>query len=224
MTFLSGSLAFERFQISGFAPQTSALDDKLMATLQAHVAGRFESSSLDEVQVGFTGGEHLFDLTLDQGKNVIADSIHCGVRIDTHQIPAAIRKAWLQMELSAADQENSTGKPSKAQRQEAKETVEQRCRDEAATGKYRRMQSFPLLWDLRKEQLLFGGSGNAAAACADLFESAFSVELTRLSAGALAWQWAQQVDRFAEVDDLQPLVADIAWHDGYTAPEGFSRQ
>ena len=37
---------------------------------------------------------------------MIGEALHCAVRIDTNPIPAAVRKAWLQMELAAVTADN----------------------------------------------------------------------------------------------------------------------
>lgn len=217
MPFLSGSLGFERFSISGF--ETQQFGENEIEVLQKHASGKFETNTTENTHVGFLGGEHLFDHDFDFGKNVINDALHCSVRIDTNQIPSAIRKAWLQMELSSAAKENSSGRPTKVQRQEAKDAVEQRCEVEAATGKYRKMQHFPILWDLRNSLLYFGGSGSASAGhCADLLERAFNVELTRETAGSIALAWARRAGLLSQVEDLRPaafvpehLHSDLAW-------------
>lgn len=179
--------------------------------LSNHAAGGFETASAENVSVGFLGGEHLFDVDFDLGKNFINNALHCGVRIDTNQIPASYRAAWLQMEL-AGIAKDADGVVTKAQRKEAKEAVEQRCEQEAATGKYRKMQTFPLLWDLDQEMLYFGGSvGTAARHCIDLLERTFGLELRHLGAGAIATRWAVDNKVFGDVDDLQPIsfVSDL---------------
>lgn len=217
MPFLSGSLGFERFSVSGFEPQQ--FGDAQMEQLEQAACAKFQTNSTETTHVGFLGGEHLFDQVFDLGKNVINDAMHCSIRIDTNQVPSAIKKAWMQMELAARAKDSSTGRPTKSQRQEAKEAVEQRCEVEAATGKYRKMQQFPVLWDIKQSLLYFGGSGATAGShCADLFERTFEIELSRVTAGSVALQWAEQVGKLAEVEDLTPAsfapeqaYADVAW-------------
>lgn len=204
MPFLRGSLGFERFSVAGF--ESSQFGDEHIEVLSQHAAGKFQTSSTENIHVGFIGGDHLFDQDFDLNKNLINDAVHCSVRIDTNQIPASIRAAWLQMELAGLAKDSATGVVTKSQRKEAKEAVEQRCEVEAATGKYRKMQQFPVLWDIRHEQLYFGGSvGTASGLCIDLLERCFGVELRRVGAGSLAQAWAIEADRYGEVDDLQPV-------------------
>ncbi len=203
MAFLSGSLGFERFCVNGFDSQN--FEQSHLDAMQQLAGGKNESTSEENVLVGFLAGEHLFDHDFALEKNVINEALHCGVRVDTNQIPSAIRKAWLQMELAALSKDNSSGRPTKSQRQEAKEAVEQRCSVEAATGKYRKMAQFPVLWDLRLNTLYFGGSGASASGyCAELLERAFNVELTRVSAGTIAHQWALSNNQMDAYDDLMP--------------------
>ncbi|MGB7345669.1 MAG: hypothetical protein WBD20_15750 [Pirellulaceae bacterium] len=204
MPFLRGSLGFERFAVAGF--EASAFDDEHIEILAKHAAGRTDSAAIENVHTGFLGGDHLFDQDFDLSKNVVNEALHVGVRIDTNNIPSAIRNAWLQMELTGLAKDSETGVVTKAQRKEAKEAMEQRCEVEAASGKYRKMQSFPLLWDYSHETLYFGGSvGNAAGLCIDLVESCFGVELRRIGAGAIATQWGIDTEQYAAIDDLQPI-------------------
>ena len=204
MPFLRGSLGFQRFSVTGF--EADKFGDEHIEILSKHAAGRFQTSSEENVSVGFLGGEHLFDQDFDQSKNLINNAVHFSARFDTNQIPAAYRAAWLQMELSGIAKDSEDGVVTKSQRKEAKEAVEQRCETEAATGKYRKMQSFPMLWDYENELLYFSGSvGTAGRHCIDLVERAFSIELRHWSAGSLAEQWAIDNDLYAEVDDLQPV-------------------
>ena len=204
MPFLRGSLGFERFNVTGF--DSDQFGQEHIEILAQHTAGKIQTSSLENVHIGFLGGDHLFDQDFDLGKNLINNALHCSVRIDTNQIPAAIRSAWLQMELSGLKKDNEGEKLSKSQRKEAKEAVEQRCEVEAESGKYRKMQTFPLLWDFDQELLYFGGSvGTASGHCMDLLERTFGIELRRVGAGAMAEQWAIEEDRYAELDDLVPV-------------------
>jgi len=227
MPFLRGSLGFERFVVNGF--DSDQFTEEHIEILKKRTAGKFKTSSTENVHVGFLGGDHLFDQDFELHKNLINNAIHCSMRIDTNQIPAAIRSAWLQMELAGMAKDNDSGMPSKAQRKEAKEAVEHRCETEAATGKYRKMQHFPLLWDIGQEVLYFGGSlGTAAGHCAELLEKSFDVELQHFGAGALAHSWAVDEDRVAELNELRPasFVSDhplgsYAWANEHSQDPNF---
>ncbi|KAA5542808.1 hypothetical protein FYK55_14755 [Roseiconus nitratireducens] len=210
MPFLRGSLGFQRFSVSGF--ESDSFDDEHLEALAGQAAGGFETASAENVSVGFLAGEHLFDVDFNLGKNLINNALHAAVRIDTNQIPASYRAAWLQMELAGFAKDSEDGVITKAQRKEAKEAVEQRCEQEAATGKYRKMQTFPLLWDLSQEMLYFGGSvGNSARHCIELLQRTFGLELSHRGAGSIATQWAIDNKVFGEVDDLHPIsfVSDL---------------
>lgn len=216
MPFLAGSLAFERFNVEGF--ESPSFTDEHIELLQQNVAGNVQTAAAENVHVGFLGGEHLFDQDFDLSKNVINEALHCSVRIDTNEVPSAIRKAWLQMELAAFAKDSPSGVPTKSQKKEAKEAMEQRCVVEAATGKYRKMHQSPFLWDHQQSLLYFGGSaGTASGHCADLLERAFNVQLRRLSSGSIAQAWAIEADRVAEVDDLMPACFVPGQHHGQLA-------
>jgi hypothetical protein len=141
------------------------------------------------------------------------------MRIDSHQIPAAVRKAWLQLELAALTADNSGSRPTKVQRQEAREAVEARCEDEIRSGRFLRMQQFPVLWDARNGILYFGGSSSTAAdLCCDLFSRAFGLELQPMTASRRARDWATAAKRRKTLDQAIPSVfhtnnttAEISW-------------
>jgi hypothetical protein len=207
----------ECFRIDGEQPRQFGPEH--LKILEQFAIGQIETSSPEEADVGFLAGGHVFDLDFDLEKNVIGEALHCGVRIDANQIPAAVRKAWLQIELAAFTADSATGRPTKAQRQEAKEAVAARCEEEAKTGKFRRMQQFPLLWDARQSILYFGGtSATAGEQCCDLCSRAFGFELGRLTAGRRAQEWAAEAKRRKALEEVTPSAlrpgdasADIAW-------------
>lgn len=227
MPFLSGSLSFERFRVENF--ESASFDQEHLDLMAQHAAGNVETDSAENVHTGFLGGAHLFDQDFAIDKNVINDAVHFGIRIDTNQIPAAIKNAWLQMELAALGRDNPSGVATKSQRKEAKEAVEQRCETEAATGKYRKFQPFSLLWDYGYETLYFGGSaGTASGHCADLLERIFQVELGHVSAGTIAQAWASEAGRFSEMDDVVPAAfidgpshGSVAWANEHSQAPDF---
>lgn len=205
MAFLSGSVSFERFKVTGNAPKQ--FGDDQIEILQNHAIGKFQTSSEDNIHVGFLAGSHLLDTDFDLEKNLIGDALHCAIRIDTNQVPSAMKKAWLQIELAAATAESRTGRPTKVQRQEAKDFVEQRCAVEASSGKYHKMKQFPILWDFSNEMFYFGGSSESAVGhCADLFAKAFDVELSRLTAGSIATAWADKNKSRSLLENSSPAA------------------
>ncbi len=217
MGLLSGPLTFECFRIVG--SELRQFGPEQIEVLEQFAIGRIESTSTEQADVGFLGGNHLFDREFALEKNVIGDVLQCAVRIDTNQIPAAVRKAWLQMEMASVMAENPDARPTKAQRQQAKEAVEARCEEEARSGRFRRMQQFPVLWDARDNLLYFGGiSTTAGDLCADLFARAFDLELSRFTAGKRAEEWAADTKHRKALDQIGPAAfhaddpsAEIAW-------------
>jgi hypothetical protein len=207
----------EQFRIDG--PELHGFGPEQIEILEKFAIGQLESSSSDGVDLGFLAGGHLFDVKFDLEKNIINDALHCALRIDTNKIPAALRKAWLQMELSVLAAENTSGRPTKAQRQQAQEAVDARCEEELKSLKYRRMQQFPVLWD-RQAGIFYCGSSSPAAGeqCTALFEQAFGLTLERVTSGKLAEQWADEAKRQEALAETVPSVfqeqngkGEIAW-------------
>ncbi len=217
MGFLSGTITFERYWVYGEAPQQFGPEH--LEILQQHSIDRVENVAADESSVGFLAGEHLLDLSFALEKNIIGDALHFGVRIDSNQIPSAIRKAWLQLELATRSVDNPSGKPTKAQRQEAQEAVEARCQEEAASGRFRRMQHTPVLWDLREGVVYIGSTSEATSKqCVELIERAFDLELDRITSGKLAAAHAEEHGESEQLEEVAPTV----YHDDEQAlPEVF---
>ena len=219
MGFLSGPVTFESFRISG--SEVRVFGPEQIEILERLAIGQTETSSPDQARVGFLAGGHLFDSDFGREKNVIGDALHFAVRIDTNQIPAAVRRAWLQMELADFTADAPSGRPTKAQRLEAKEAVEARCEDEARSGRFRRMQQFPVLWDARNSVLLIGGSSPTISELGcELCSRAFALELTRLTASQRAHEWAAETKQRKALEAIVPAVfqandaaAEIAWWD-----------
>ncbi len=217
MPFLSGPITFECFRVSGSEPGQFGTDH--IEILERYAIDQVETSAKEQADVGFLGGAHLFDCAFDLEKNVIGDALHCAMRIDANQIPAAVRKAWLQIELAPLIADSPSGRPTKAQRLEAKEAVEARCEEEAKSGRFRRMQQFPLLWDARNNLFYFGGSSSTASElCVDLCSRAFDLELGRLTAGRRVQEWAAAAKKRRALDEVVPseflrsgAAAEIAW-------------
>lgn len=216
MGFSSGRMSFDRFRVE--SPEVRKLAQKHVELLQQFSIAQAGAASLEESRVGFTGGRHLLDLGFDWETNVIDDVLHCGVRIDAVKVPAALRKAWQQMEIAALTAENPGRRLSKPEREQIKETVEQRCEDEARDGRFLRMQHVSLLWDTGQRVLYLGGGGPVATEqCLDLLSRAFNLSLERLSAGRLAREWCQANNRHAAWESLAPTVfhgdasGAIAW-------------
>lgn len=227
MPFLSGSLSFERFRVNQF--EDGPFGQEHIERMAENVAGRTETANEENVHLGFLGGDHLFDQDFDLAKNIIDDAVHFGVRVDTNQVPSVIKKAWLSMELAALSRENPGGKPTKSQRKEAKESVEQRCENEAATGKYRKFQQHALLWDCSRDLLYYGGTaGTGSGHCVDLLERVFGIECGHISAGVVAQDWARDNDRYAEMDDVMPAsfvtgeaFSGVAWANEHSQSPDF---
>ncbi len=220
MGFLSGNITFECFRIDGTEPRQFSPED--VETLKQYAIGQAKSVSNDQARVGFLAGDHLLDCEFDLEKNAFGDALHFAVRIDTNQIPAAIRRAWLQIELAMLTADSPGRRPTKAQRQEAKDAVEARCEEAAGSGQFQRMQQFPALWDAKHGLLYCGGtSASASEICSDLMSKAFELELRQLSSGKIASEWATKARHRTALNDAVPANfqrdgarADIVWWNG----------
>jgi hypothetical protein len=203
MGFLTGSVTYECFRMAGTGPDQ--LGPEQIEMLEQSAISEKRNPTLEQAQVGFSAGDHLFDREFDLEKNIIAEALHFGVRIDTNQIPATIRRAWLQMELAAIRVEAPERRPTKAERQEAKEAVEARCQEAARSGQYVKMQQFPVLWDAPNELLFLGTTSPTASDVGrEFLEKRMGFEVHRLTSGRLADEWAGHARKRGALNQIDP--------------------
>ncbi|HVX10585.1 MAG TPA: hypothetical protein VHC22_05355 [Pirellulales bacterium] len=216
MGFLSGRMSFDRFRVE--SPEVRKFGEKQIEVLDRFAIAQAGEPGFDETRVGFTGGNHLLDTNFSVEKNVFGDILNCGIRIDTTKVPAALRTAWQAMEIDALTGGEPGRRLTKAERQEVNEAVEQRAKDEAADGRFRRMQNVSVLWDAGQRFLYLGGGGPVATEqCLDLLSRAFNLSLEWQTAGRLAHAWCSDNKQSAAWEALAPSIfhdtasGAIAW-------------
>src|SRR4051812_16164148 len=186
MGFLNGRVTFTRYRVDGPSPLPFSGDH--LALAEAHVAGRHGAADpTDGVSTGWAGGDHVLDLSFDLAKNVVNDALHLAIRIDTDKIPGSLLRAYTQIETEALARQNPSGHATKAQRQEAKEAARLRAEAEAADGRFRRLNHYPLLWD-GQAGILYAGttSSTVLERLQNLFRETFDRQLEPITAGSLA--------------------------------------
>jgi hypothetical protein len=186
MGFLSGRVTFTRYRVGG--DSSLPFGEDILELARQHLIGRHSAAEAsDGVSTGWAGGDHVLDLTMDLGKNVVNDALHMAIRIDVDKIPGSLLRAYTQMEIEARAKNNPSGFPTKAQREEAKEAAKARAAAEAADGRFRRHNHYPILWD-GQTQTLYAGSGSASVLerLEILFRETFDRTLERVTAGSLA--------------------------------------
>jgi hypothetical protein len=221
MGFLTGSVTFERFRI--VKDPTESFGEDHLKILKQHRIGKSETNLHEQASIGFTGGAHLLDTSFDLEKNVLGDAMHFGIRIDSCSVPGPIKRAWTQIELAGIMSENLGARPTKTQREEAKEAVEARCAAEAEKGNYKRMGETSVLWDSSTETVFLGGASEKTNdACIDLLERAFGLEFSRIASGKLALEYAEEAGVNADLFAIDPTpfvadeVAEVLWWNGMT--------
>ena len=143
MGFLNGRVTFHAVSGRRRSPPCRSARDAEPAWPARDRPARRRPSRPTASSSGWAGGDHVLDVTFDLGKNVINDALHLAIRIDTDKIPGYLLRAYTQIETDARAQLNPSGRPTKAQRQEAKEAARLRAEAEAADGRFRRLQALP---------------------------------------------------------------------------------
>src|SRR3954451_3789441 len=220
MGFLNGRVTYARFRVGGEGPLPFGED--ILERANQHLIGRHGSGEpTDGISVGWAGGDHVLDTSIDLGKNVINDTLHLAIRVDTDKIPGSLLRAYTKMETDARAQLNPSGLPTKAQRQEAKEAAKIRAEAEAADGRFRRMAHYPVLWDGQSNVLYAGTTSNSVLErLQGLFREPFDRPLEPITAGSLAYSLAESRGHERSVEDNGPVGfigegshSSVAWSD-----------
>ncbi len=128
----------------------------------------------------------MLDLSFDLGKNIVGDALHLAIRVDTDKIPGALLRAYTQIEIEARACLNPSGIATKAQRQEAKEAAKLRASAEAADGRFRRLNHYPILWDGLTNTLY---AGSTSTNVLDRLQSLFRETFARISSRSRPVVW-----------------------------------
>jgi hypothetical protein len=204
MGFLNGRVTWERFEVGGKAVP---LGQKQVVALERYSIEERLGSGGDGMSVGFVAGEHVLDLQFNLEKNLVNDALHAAVRIDAVKIPGELKKAWIEMEIAERAAENPSGFPTRKQKQEAKEAVEERIQQEAEDGRFKTMKHFPFLWDSRQDVLYLGSASESVVErFVPMFEEAFERTLTRMSAGTVGLETAKAKKLQRSFEDVAPAA------------------
>jgi hypothetical protein len=228
MGFLNGRVTYVRYRVGGASPLP--FGEEHLDQVQRHAIGRHGAADpTDGITSGWAGGDHMLDETFDLAKNIINDTLHLALRIDTDKIPGDLLRAYTKIETNARAQLNPSGMATKAQRQEAKEAARLRAEAEAADGRFRRRKHYPVLWD-GQAGILYAGTASASVLdrLQALFRETFDRPLEPITAGSLAYLQAEAQGLGRSVEDFGPVgflgdgsSASVAWTDGDASSRDF---
>jgi len=217
MGFFSGRVTFARYKIIGAAP--GIYGEEHLARLEMHAAGRQKLASSDGIECGWSAGEHILDTSFELAKNIINDMLHFAMRVDTLRLPSDLLKAYYSVDLKAMAKGNSSGRPSAAQKREARESARDRLEDESKDGRYTKRKAMECAWDSQSNELLFGMTAiTQIDRLHSLFQQTFGIGFEAVTAGRRAFQLAELNSRTRAADDaaMSTFVpgftpTDIAW-------------
>lgn len=203
MGFFSGRVTFTRFRITGLSP--GQFGPEYLERLENNAIGKSRVASKDGVEVGWTAGDHLLDTTFDLAKNIVNDTLHVAMRVDSQKLPSDLLRAYYQIELQALAAGNPSGIPSGRQKKEARQTARERLEAEAADGRFLKRKLIPVLWDGQSNELLVGStSATMVDRLHTLFEQTFGLSFEPLSAGRQAFLLAEPRQQTRGIDDATP--------------------
>ncbi len=100
MGFWNGRVTFTRYRVSGSSPLP--FGEEILDQAAKHLIGLHGAADpADGIATGWAGGDHVLDLNLESGKNIVDDALHLAIRIDTDKIPGPLLRAYTQIETEA---------------------------------------------------------------------------------------------------------------------------
>ncbi|HEY0009746.1 MAG TPA: hypothetical protein VGB55_13540, partial [Tepidisphaeraceae bacterium] len=184
MGFDSGSMSFQRYAVVGNAPKMP--DEEVLKKIDANALRPSDLGQPEEVEYGWAGTRHVFDLALDFERCVYNDCLHFAMRVDTNKVPGEVKQAYLMIEEDAVAKMNPSGFISKQQKRDVKDQINSKLEEELHSGKYRRSKLVPILWDLPGGILYGPSSLSVREKLTELFSRTFDLELFPLSSGTIA--------------------------------------
>jgi hypothetical protein len=203
MGFFRGRMSFQRFRIRGRSAKLFGPEH--LERLADNAIGKQKRASSDGVQVGWTAGDHILDTRFDLAKNVVNDTLHFALRIDSQKVPSDLLWAYTQVELEGLAAGNPSGNPSARQKREARTNARERLDTEAQDGRFLRRKAYPLLWDAQAKELLVGTSAlTVIDRLHTLFQQTFGHGFEVTGAGQRAFLLAELHEQTRRVDDARP--------------------
>jgi hypothetical protein len=217
MGFFTGRATFLRFRVDG--PTPGMFGPEHLEKLANHAIGKQPREEKDGTEAGWIAGEDILDLGFDLAKNVVNDSLHFSLRVDTQKLPADLLRAYTRAELQNLAADNPSGKPTAKQKKEARETARERLEFEGKDGRFTRRKGYPLLWDGQANHVLVGTTSPGAMDHATkLFKETFGHGLILLDAGSMAIQRSEMDKPSGERSSLFPSafvhtgkIPEVAW-------------
>ena len=118
MGFFSGRVSFLRFRVDGPTPGLFAPEH--LEKLSSHAVGKQKTESKDGTEVGWIAGDDILDVGFDLAKNIVGDTLHFSLRIDSQKLPADLLRSHPCSELLLLAADNPSGRPSGKQKKEAR--------------------------------------------------------------------------------------------------------
>src|ERR1022692_1422337 len=161
MGFFAGRVTFLRYRVDESAPKS--FGPKYLEQLSTHAIGRQQDVAKDGIEAGWIAGEDILDLGFNLAKNIVNDTLHFALRIDTQKLPGDLLRAYTRAELQSLAAGNPSGRPSAKQKKDAREAARERLEAEAKDGRFTRRKAYPLLWDRQANQVLIGTTSAGAS-------------------------------------------------------------
>ncbi|MEM1165033.1 MAG: hypothetical protein AAGI30_01945 [Planctomycetota bacterium] len=205
MPFLNGRVSFARFRVVG--PTPGIIDEAHLDALREGVFTPDDGPAPGELDVGWTGGEHIYDERFEHEHNVFAggEVAHVGLRIDTNRVPAEIARAVKAQHRVALLEDASGRSLTRAQKHELKQMVDEALREELRSGRHRRSKLVPVVWDAERSLVLAASGANTIVEqlCAH-WRTSPKGSLEPMSAGSMAHAHLAASGRSRDFEDLAP--------------------
>lgn len=213
MGFFTGRASFLRFRVDG--PTPTMFGPEHLEKLSEHAIGKQKTAEKDGTEAGWIASDDILDIGFDLAKNIVSDTLHFCLRIDTQKLPADLLRSYTRTELEALAAQNPSGRPSFMQKKQAREAAREKLEAEAQDGRFIRRKAYPVLWDRLSNCLLVGTSSPSVLdRLRNLFKQTYDGGLVLADAG----HQAEHGPHAAGLADVRPAsfmatggTAQVAW-------------
>lgn len=206
MPFLTGTVTYARFAVTGDAP--TAIDQTLIDAFAANPHRPTPVGVPPGPETGWTAGHHILDQAFSLERMAYEGWVHAGMRLDVVRIPPEVRRAYIsiaEQARSAAMEEGTPGWLSRTARREARAEAQRQWEEEVGQGRYRSSKLVPFLWNPARRIVLAPATTDAVLTpLRDLFTATFGGRLEPRSSGSLALDLIASRGLLTAFEDARP--------------------
>lgn len=195
-----GALSFRSYEVSGKGSAPNA--DKITERLEQFQFSAESGGAEEGAQVGWVGPDHLFDGDFSSAKVTRGRYTVFALRVDTRKVPGPLLAAHVAVECEAAKEAEGLERLSGSRRREIKQEIKRRLLKEMPPSQ----RAYGVFWNVSGRRLhVQTTSKTVHEHLRGLFEKSFELDLSPLSPGLVAANYAKSNGLLPAIKDARRL-------------------